>query len=572
MTSKYGGIPVDQPGSKYGGLPVEDGDSFLDNTLDVLGEAAAGANRTMLYIPDTILKAANMIPGINVPTISEGVEMVTGYKPGEGGYMDEGLAKQAVEAAGEVFIPGAMASKVVQGRNLASAPGAVSEFLGFGSAAPVTGAVADATEQVRHRLPAGERPKRLPAPPEEKFIQLHGKPDRTLSLRRNSGDVAAAGYKMGPDGSPVKDAAQQRALKAGIDEGIVAQVASGSPADKQRMGQALDILEQGRKNKTFADFNHPRLALGDTLMDRYTFVRDVNKRAGEKLKVAKDRMKTTPADVGVLTEINDGPARNFLSSLADSGVTVDREGQIFFGRSEFRNNKEAQDIIAGMVEMMRSPDDFRTAYDLHVLKSTIDDMVNYGQSVKGLKGKAINYMKSLRHDVGQILNKAYPDYGEANQIYSETIEVLNEIDDLVGKKNDISDKALARIARQSLSNAQRSERVGDMLLNVDEVAKRHGAEFGDDVQRQTSFVQSLEKMFNVSPPASIKGEFDKSLRNVEDTLRATQGDSSSAIGLATKGLKKAFGKTEAQRQQELLDALRGLMDDGSGQVVPPLRR
>ena len=147
---------------------------------------------------------------------------------------------------------------------------------------------------------------------------------------------------------------------------------------------------------------------------------------------------------------------------------------------------------------------------------------------------------------------------KANDAFSETIDVLNEVEKLVGRQNNPSPTSLARSARSALSNAQKSERTLEMLNSLDELAAKHGTEFPDDIKTQMSVVQTIEKLFpSAKPPASFGGEIDKSLsaarRAAGQDIHATVIDS--AMGLA----KKAFGKTDAKRQDEMLAALRELI-------------
>ena len=95
---------------------AEPEDTVLENTADVAGEVAAGANSTLLAIPDAMVDLVNMIISGNrgalklatggtlndavattreqpIPNVSDVVEMGTGYRPGVGGFMEPGLAR-----------------------------------------------------------------------------------------------------------------------------------------------------------------------------------------------------------------------------------------------------------------------------------------------------------------------------------------------------------------------------------------------------------------------------------------------------------------------------------------------
>ena len=103
--------------------------------LNVIGELAASANRSVTEFidflgPDTVNAILSLSGSeARVPTLTGALEP-TGIK---GGFMQPGMARNAVQGAGAV-IPAIAAAAPVAGRNLATAKGAAEELLGFGSA------------------------------------------------------------------------------------------------------------------------------------------------------------------------------------------------------------------------------------------------------------------------------------------------------------------------------------------------------------------------------------------------------------------------------------------------------
>lgn len=562
MSSLPPGFVLDQPvGDLPPGFeldpPAEEQDSFLDDALDVAGEFAAGANRTMMWIPDTLTKAANLIPGVDIPTPSEGIEALTGHKPGQGGYMDPGMAREAVAAGGEVLGPGAMALTPVQGRNLASTPQALAEFLGFGSkAGPVPAEVAQATADAVQRG-KGVSPKNLPAPLAETYRPGPVKQQPTeLALKRNNRDVARAGYRL--DGEEVvKDKAQQQALKV-LTEDIVSQVAATNPQTKSVIGQMLDILEQGRRDKTYKDFNPPRLALGDSLFSRYDAVKNANRAAGKAVKAETDALKGVALD---LDSLNQGPLRGFAESLNELGVKVNRNGDVFFQGSAFEGLDGPQSIVNRVIKQLNNTQ-ATSAYDVHRMKQWIDEAVIDYDRVKpsgGVKGKADRLVEQLRADINQYLRDLSPGYEKANKDYSDTIQALDNVHKMIGRQNATSPRSMARSARSALSNAQKSENTIKMIDEMEELSARFGAQHDDDLKTLSSFVQTLEKLFpDTKPPAAIGGEITKAIPEVAINA-ATGSGADGTINLLRRGANKVMGKTEASQQEELLRVLRELI-------------
>lgn len=520
--------------------------------LDVVGEAAAGANRTLLWVPNTAVKAINMLPGVEIPTAEN--------MPGFGGnFMEPGMARDMVRAGGEVALPGAMGLKAVQGRNVGSVGGAVSELLGLGRATPVPGSV-QATQEVIERVPAGQRVAKLDTPPEEAFAGAVSPKD--LAVRRGRGDVAAAGFKMDDMGRTVPDPVQQRAIKQGLDKGVVAQVASASPADKKKVGEMLDIVEAGMNNKTVGDFNLPRAVLGDSMQSRWSVIKDANQAAGKAVNRESKALKDIPFDGQGFTE---GPITNFLRTLQDDLDVSFAEGlKPVFTRSVLRGSKGSQKAIRDILDDLKTtPAD--SMYDAHNLKKFLDTMVDtYGQSVATSPKKAVtktvqNAIKALRHDVNEFVRSKSPAYADANKIYSETIDVLNDADRLVGRNNPVDPKSLARTARKAVSNYQTGDQVMKLINDMDDLAVKYGAELTDDVKTQVSLVQTIEKLFpSARPPASFSSEIEKA---VGPMMNAATGNKAGLIGDGMRAIGKKLGKSDDARLQEMIKVLRELSSE-----------
>lgn len=515
-------------------------DTFAQNALDVAGEFAAGANRTLMWVPDTVVKAINQIPGVDIPTPSEMIESVSGYMPGEGGFMEPGTARNAVAAAGEVLAPGAMGMYPVQ-RNLASLPQAAAEFAGLGTAkAPASIPIIDAGL--------------------DKAAQRNV--SRDLAVKTAKGDVAGAGFKLDPDGNVVRDAAQELALKKGLSRGVVAQVAQAGKADKSKVNQMLDIVDAGLKNKTVGDFNLPRQVLGDSMYSRYSVVEEVNERAARAVGREAQALKDIPFDAGAFT---DGPIRSFLEDLRGLDVVVSPTGKLDFSRSAFRGSPGAQKVIRKTVK-----DLFKTQaeslYDVHTLKQFIDDMVEeYGKSSGGLSGRADRVVKRFRHNLNEFMRQRSTAYAEANDIFSETIDILNEADRLVGRNNAVDPRSLARTARKAVSNYATGDQVMDLLVDLDDVAKKYGADFADDLKTQVSVVQTIEQLFPTArPPASFAGDISKTLDYAKRSMTGGKaGAAMAAVDATVDAAKKKLGKGEDERLAEMVKIIRGLAEDSA---------
>lgn len=497
-------------------------DSFIDDVRDVAGEFAAGANRTIMWPVDTAVSVVNLIPGVDLPKPSSKLPGI------DGGFMDEGTARDAVRAAGEVLGPGGMAMTPVKGRNLASTPQAAAEFLGFGSkASPAM--VAEAGEAVTDGVA------------------------RDLALKRNSGDVAAAGYKF-EDGAAINDPIQKQLMKLGVKDSIVSQINAASPSTKYRLNQALSILEEGRKNESYANRFRPLDAAGESVMNRVRHVYGKNREAATQLDAVANRLRGQQVDFA-------NPVKGFLAELKDRGVKIDSDFEVNLQGSDFEGGEAVEKFLNRVVRRMvdtNSPD----AYDVHRLKKFIDNQVDMGKRGEGWSGQAERIVKKLRHDLDTTLDSTFQDYNQVNSQYADTRQALDALQELAGKRIDLggknADTAVGTLTRRLLSNAQSRVPLMDAIEQLDQTAGKYGGAFDDDVLTQVSFVNELERLLGASGYTSLQGDVSKAGENI---ARAAMGDTSGIFDMTTKGLVKPFVKTQDQRERELIQVLRKMLND-----------
>lgn len=542
--SKYGGIPVDT-GSKYGGVPVE-GDSFFDNAVDVAGEFAAGANRVVSGTLDLPIDAVNA--GLRLGDVDYQLPTFTGANAklgGQGGFMEPGIARDIVSAAGTTLPAAASLTQVP--RNLATKGGAAAEWLGFGSAKAPEAVV---------RAGAQLDPSRVPTPTPNAPAAISDPVARDLALKRRSGDVVAAGHKLNEVGEVVADKTQQRAISGGIPERIVAQFHAGSPADKKRLGLVLDEVEKGLKNKTYGDFNPPRMVMGDGLADRFNTIQQANKSAGKAVGEASEALRNQPVDLNALYE---GPVSSFVKNLEDMDVVIGPNNVPDFSQSVFKKSPAAQKAMRDTIEAIRDIKNPNSAYEIHKAKQVIDDMAEeYGKSGSGLSGKADRTIKNLRHDFNTFLRERYPDYANANDSFSETREILDETQRLIGRKNTATPGNLGMAARKALSNYSSREQMQALLDNMDDMSRKYGGDYGDDLRMQNSAVQSIEEMFpSTRAPAGFAGQTERGVKAGVDALAGRKGVTEMAIDAA----KEYFSNGEVAEGMKKIGELRALLKD-----------
>lgn len=463
-----------------------------------------------------------------VPTAAEFVESLDNpNRP----TLPEGVGKAVVEGAG-TLLPSAASAYQVAGRNLASAPGAIAEFAGLGSKAPLAPA-AQASEAASTKL----------------------------ALLNQTGDVSTAGKMLKPNmpiGQQVviADKVGKKALKHGYSDAMVAYIKSATPEAKQQMLKMVKILKAGQQNLRNRTVR-PWDVVGESIMGRYNAVLAKNKEAGSRLDaVAKSLKGTQNADYR--------PAiQRFYEQLDDIGVTrqIDEKGnaRLVFQNSDLEGVEEAQGILNRLVKRLhltKTPD----AYDMHRLKKTLDEWVNYGgKGQEGLKGRSEQIVKELRRNIDTALDEAYPEYNEVNTIYSDTIGALNQLRDVAGAKTDLGKESaksvMGKISGRLANKAVSGDRLSDAIGSLDEVSKKYNLlQFDDEIREQVEFINELERVVRPGLSGDFTSKIGASL--ARDGAAAARADTSHFL---SKGFDWVVNKATGINEKEALDAMEELL-------------
>ena len=515
-------------------------DSFFDNTLDVLGEGAAAANRAVTGTADLPIDLVNTIlrqagAEYQLPTITGSLEG-TGI---QGGFMEDGTAKEVVQAAGST-IPAAAALAQVP-RNLATAGGAAAEFLGFGSAksAPIVAAT-------------GVEPPRMPGGPKTEL-------KRDL-LNQNPAD-ATAGVRLDP-GAPVdaqrvvSDPVAQNVLKQGIDPGFTAWMKTATPEAKRNIAKMIEI-SQNRKTQGIP-YRQAHRALdvpGESILNRVQYVDNVNKQAGQEVNRAAHALQGSGAD---LSE----PVGSLMETMSEMGVKM-KDGELIFTDSRFAASPDSQQTINAVFkaagDVLANPQ--VDANRAHVVKLMLDDVLDIGSQASGgstISKQAKRALKKFRADISDTLNTQFPEYGAANAKFSDTATALDNIKSIAGKRMDFfgpnADRALGILSRRTDSNAVSGVPLTDAINSLTDTASRYGMTgVNDEVLNQVQFASILEGMLGDDAGFSIGGIVGKA---VDRGVDAATGNKAGVVGdLLKGGIDKARGINEDNALLAMMDLL-----------------
>lgn len=401
-------------------------------------------------------------------------------------------------------------------------------------------------------------------------------------IEQGSADVDTAGFKIeGPapkfeskvaqaisTGAPklAKDPVAITALDQGFDKGVVASIAGASPSDKSAMARMLNIYEKGTKDALFRSKNRPTDVIGERISDNFNVVRKANKKAGADINKASQALKGK--DVESL-DIGQG----FIDDLEDMGVTVTDDLKLIFKGSDVEDLPSVERTLSTVFRRMtgdKKPD----AYELHRMKRFIDEQVSYGKAGEGLTGRSEAALKQLRRNIDNALDEKFPDYKKANDVYSETIQAIDSLQDVAGRKLDLTgdnaSKQLGTLSRRVLSNAQSRSNVIDSLAEIDRVARKYPQQLAiegpvtgrrkPDITQLVLFADELDSRFGPSARGSLQGQYEQVAqrgRQIVQSPTPTMAAADAAVGAAARGLDKIRGVSNEKAfaaMRELLKA------------------
>lgn len=507
-------------------------------------------------------------PGSAADTVKTITDLIT-YKPGEAGAgvvsgiksrLDQvgsdipGPLKAAAKTVGSAIkgSPDAVAEQFgpIAGAIAKSLPHAMESVAGFKAATMAAGSVAVGTGD-----DVGRAVFKAKTPAKEKIAQLiaDGTPDgSTAKFKIKPTPVGKAMAVGGP--RVVRDASAISAIKQGFDPGVVAVIKGSSRETRAKMLQMSNLLARGKNDAKFAVSNRPTDIAGRSLMDRVRVIQSANQTAAKQLDGVALALKGQAADPSV-------PINSFLRSLAGMGIKVERADlKPIFSGSTIEGVTGAEQVITKIMKRLRetkAPD----AHDLHRLKQFIDEQVSFGARTEGLSGKTENILKTLRRDLDQTLDSKFPEYNRVNTQFSETKAVLDSVQDIAGKKMDLSspsaDSATGTLLRRLMSNAQSRVRLLDSVHDIEAMARKHATKpIKDDLITQVLFADELDSVFGPVARTSFQGQIEQGVKQAGNAVQSSGGLGGLVIDLAAKGAAKAQGINEAGAMKSIRDLLR----------------
>jgi len=345
----------------------------------------------------------------------------------------------------------------------------------------------------------------------QKSLLMSKAPDSTVATKKLVGNKV------------VTDEVAKEAVNLGVDPADVALVKSASSADKSKMAKMLDIRASQLTNKRVMD--RATDVVGDSVLEQARYIEKVNKSAGRALNAEAQKLK------GVTVDPTDS-VRQFATDLSETGVTLDKDGNLNYTGSDFKGLKSIQSSIDNVWDSVKdmtkeTPDGYR----MHQLKRQIDEAVEYGRKQEGLSGKSERILKNFRRAIDGTLDSQFAGYKAENDIFSETVGVLDEIKTVMGRNQlSLPDEFAATKAgvtmRRVMSNVQSRAELMNLIESMLGTARKYGYKESSDVITQALFADTLEKILGTEAPTSLLGQAARSQAGRE----AASGVSDIAMG------------------------------------------
>lgn len=385
--------------------------------------------------------------------------------------------------------------------------------------------------------------ERGPTPSQEKIIQdiKAGVPDEALAKKMLDGS-----------GKVVDDIKAVETIKQGFDSGVVSAIKASSDIDKRRMLQMVEKVEKGKKFATYAAENRPADVVGNSLLSQVLYTKKQNIDAGRQLSRIAKGLKGE--DVDINTSID-----SFIKDAQGMGVTFDDKLTPNFEGSTIETIAPAKKLINDILLKIRrnpTPD----AFEAHQFKKFIDENVNFVKSAKGLSGKTEQISKKLRAGINNTLAEDFVKYGEANKRYSETINVLDAIQDASGRTVNLyganADKALGTTLRRLMNNTQSRVNLMDSIKELDKVNHKYGGSFDDSIITQVLFADELDILFDTAGRTSFAGETKKGTKKALEAISGEGGIFRTGIDFVADASEKLRGINEKNAIKAIKELLR----------------
>ena len=300
------------------------------------------------------------------------------------------------------------------------------------------------------------------------------------------------------------DSLAKEALKQGVRKGDIQSIKVSNRETKDKMMDMLRRRMNIANNEAEALKTVPADVIGETFTPRLEYIQQRSLKARDELdNIAKNELKGLPIDT-------DRIADTFFTELDKLGVSIDDSQMPFklsFTGSDISKDRASQRFIKDTMDLLSeplAPDALRA----HKLKRQLDSLIDWNKKEKGgLSESGRRLSKNIRYNLNQVIRDVHPEYGQVNDVLSESIGALNDFSKTIKKDFDLASptaaKRIGNEARILLSRYGKKYNLDEAIKNIDALAKKQGGKFKEDLDALLIFDKTLQDQFG----SSLRGSF-----------------------------------------------------------------
>lgn len=334
----------------------------------------------------------------------------------------------------------------------------------------------------------------------------------------------------------------EEAAKQGFSEKDINFLSSVGPKDKPVLRKMYDLTVKAQSDPR--QVTRAADVLGDTVTGQVKQVQGLNAQAGKAVDMAAKSLKGQAVDVA--------PIRDYITArLDDAGIKIAEDGTLDFENSVFKNTPLIQKEIQKVVSSAPSGED---AYQLHIFKKSIDELVNYGTGGEGLRGTSANILKGIRNATDDVLDNTFQNYNAANSSFKLTRDFIDQAKEIVGKNVDLGTKEGSQAFGQALRSAFSNNKSRGNVLKFIEELQNTGSNLGlkgsgQNVLDQALFVNILEDTFGSQAATGLAGEVGKAIKKVQTVAGVIRNPLTGTLNVLADTVEKARNITPEAKKQ-----------------------
>ena len=344
------------------------------------------------------------------------------------------------------------------------------------------------------------------------------------------------------------------ARKQGFDNSVTTMIANSTKNNRRSMFKQVSLIERVKGSARDKALEGAADIAGDALLKNIDFVKSNQKQAGEQLGRVSESLKGKALNV-------DDNISSFFKGMERLGVKFDEQGKPNFESAIFEGSSSAESLVNKVSLRIKRNKGFSDADGLgaHEFKGFLDEMVSFEKSEGGLSGKVERVVKKLRADINESVGSISDPYKEANKRFSDAITALDELQGVAGQKLDFkgpnADKAAGVLLRSQLNNTGKRANLLTAIGNLEDVAKKYGGDFDDDVLTLSIFADELESIFGSRTRTAIRNEAKKG--GVDAAIDVSQMTIPGALAVGAKKVNKRIqGINEANQLKAIKKLLK----------------